>query len=62
MNCNRNTSYPISMMGGCYDKTREDDLCSIKIIKVFLESLIGHGLYNPNGDIVYLDKIELEAN
>jgi len=62
LNCNRNCSYPISMMGGCYDKTKEDDLRSIKIIKVFLESLIGHGLYNPNGDIIYLDKVELEVN
>jgi hypothetical protein len=59
LNSNRNTSYPISMMGGCYDKTKEDDLRSIKIIKVFLESLIGHSLYNPNGDKVYLEKVEL---
>jgi hypothetical protein len=49
------------MMGGCYDKTKEDDLRSIKIIKTFLESLIGHGLYNPNGDKVYLEKVELEV-
>ena len=60
LNCNRNTSYPISMMGGCYDKTKEDDLRSIKIIKTFLESFIGHGLYNPNGDRVYLEKVELQ--
>ena len=62
LNCNRNTCYPISMMGGCYDKTKRDDLCSIKIIKTFLESLIGHGLYNPNGDIVFLEKVDLEVN
>lgn len=60
LNYNRNTSYPISMMGGCYDKRKENDLCSIKIIKVFLESFIGHGLYNPNGDRVYLEKVELQ--
>jgi hypothetical protein len=61
INSNRNTSYPISMMGGCYDKTKEDDLRSIKIIKIFLESLIGHELYNPNGDIIYLEKVELQV-
>jgi hypothetical protein len=47
------------MMGGCYDKTKEDDMRSITIIKVFLDTLIGHGLYNPNGDRVYLEKVDL---
>jgi hypothetical protein len=61
LNCNRNCSYPISMMGGCYDKMKQDDLRSIKNIKVFLEPLIGHSLYNPNGDIVYLEKVELDV-
>lgn len=62
LNSNRNCSYPISMMGGCYDKTKENDLNSIKIIKAFLETLIGHSLYNPNGDMVYLEKVELQVN
>ena len=61
LNCNRNCCYPISMMGGCYNKRNEDDLNSIKIIKTFLESFIGHGLYNPNGDRVYLEKVELQV-
>ena len=61
MNYDGETCYPISMMGGFYDKSKEDDLRSIKIIKAFLESLVGFGLYNPHEARVVLETVELEV-
>jgi len=54
--------HPISIMGGCYDKSKQDDLRSIKIIRGFLLTLVGAGLYNPHGTRVYLEDAVLDIN
>jgi hypothetical protein len=59
-NSNGNSSYPSSMMGGCYDKTIKGDLASIEQIKEFLEDFVGKTLYNPRGHLVFLEKVVLE--
>jgi hypothetical protein len=62
MNCNGITSFPMSMMGGCYDKSNIDDLQSVELVKTFLYTLVGHELYNPNGDKVKLEWVEIDLN
>ena len=54
--------YPTSMMGGLYDKTKDDDLRSVKIIHEFLLTLVGCDLYNPYGYTVFLETVELEIS
>ena len=60
LNYNGKTCYPVSMMGGCYDKTIAEDLRSVEIIRDFLYRLIGILLYNPDDIEVYLESVELE--
>jgi hypothetical protein len=62
MNCNGITSFPMSMMGGSYDKSKIDDLQSVELVKTFLYTLVGHELYNPNGDKVKLEWVEIDLN
>lgn len=62
LNSNGVLTYPLSMMGGCYDKTVENNLASIQKIKEFLQGFIRKTLYNPRGHLVFLEKVHLEIN
>ena len=61
LNYNETSQYPVSMMGGRFDKTKEGDLESILVIKKFLESLVRMDMYNPFGDRVYLETVKLHV-
>jgi hypothetical protein len=61
LNYDGTSQYPVSMMGGRFDKTKEGDLESILVIQKFLESLVSMDIYNPLGDRVYLETVKLHV-
>jgi hypothetical protein len=54
--------YPISMMGGIYDKEKPDDLQSIQQIQTFLEGFVGQEMYSPSGIPVFLEEVKLKID
>jgi hypothetical protein len=51
---------PVSMCGGYYDKSKPNDLDSIKYIKDFLQKIVGKELYNPDGTRVTLNSVNID--
>jgi hypothetical protein len=54
----QHSSRYISMMGGCYDRTKADDLASVEVIQKFLQGLVGIALFHPDR-MIFLEKVEL---
>ena len=62
LNYDGESYYPVSMMGGIYDKEKADDLQSIQLIQEFLEGFVGKEMYNPSGIPVFLEEVSLEID